>query len=216
VVLNLLLIGLGIALIPFPLTAFVLVLGAQKGTWKGLAFILGWLACLAAVIAAVIVATGNNPPKPQTVPSDAALAVKLAVGLVLILLAVRERRRKGRPHKPPAWMDKLDRLSLWAAAGLAAFLQPWTLVAAGAATVLEAKLSTPGSFVALIAFCLLATSSYLYLELYAAFRPARAGALLERLRAWLDSHQDQVVILICLLLGLWLVGNSIYLLLSYT
>ena len=80
-VLNLLLIGLAITLIPFPLTAFVLVLGAQKGIWKGLAFILGWLACLAAVIAAVILATGNNPPKPDTIPSDAALAVKLAVGI---------------------------------------------------------------------------------------------------------------------------------------
>jgi threonine/homoserine/homoserine lactone efflux protein len=216
VVLNLLLIGLGITLIPFPLTAFILVLGAQKGTWKGLAFILGWLACLVAVIAAVIVATGNNPPKPETVPSDAALAVKLAAGVVLILLAVREQRRRGRPHKPPTWMAKLDSLSLWAAAGLAAFLQPWTLVAAGAATVLEAKLSTPGSFLVLIIFCLLATSSYLYLELYAVLRPARAGALLERLRTWLESHQDQVIILIFLFLGFWLAGNSIYLLLSYT
>jgi threonine/homoserine/homoserine lactone efflux protein len=216
VVLNLLLIGLAITLIPFPLTAFVLVLGAQKGTWKGLAFILGWLACLVAVIAAVILATGNNPPRPDTIPSDAALAVKLAVGVVLILLAVRERRRRGRPRRPPAWMDRLDRLSLWAAAGLAAFLQPWTLVAAGAATVLEAKLSTPGSLLALIIFCLLATSSYLYLELYTVLRPARAGALLERLRTWLDSHQDQAIIVICLLIGFWLVGNSIYLLVSVT
>ena len=108
------------------------------------------------------------------------------------------------------------RMSLWAAAGLAAFLQPWTLVAAGAATVVGAKLSTPGSFLALIIFCLLATSSYLYLELYAVFRPARADALLVRLRTWLESHQDQVIILICLLLGFWLAGNSIYLLLSYT
>jgi threonine/homoserine/homoserine lactone efflux protein len=52
VVLDLLLIGLGIALEPFPLTAFILVLSAEKGTWKGLAFILGWLACLVVVIAA--------------------------------------------------------------------------------------------------------------------------------------------------------------------
>jgi threonine/homoserine/homoserine lactone efflux protein len=216
VVLNLLLIGLGIALVPFPLTAFVLVLAAQKGTWKGLAYILGWLACLVAVIAAVILTTGNNPPRPQTAPSDAALAVKLAAGVVLILLAVHAQRRKGRPRKPPTWMARVDRMSLWAAAGLAAFLQPWTLVAAGGATVVEAKLSTPGSFLALIIFCLLATSSYLYLELYAVFRPARADALLVRLRTWLESHQDQVIILICLLLGFWLAGNSIYLLLSYT
>ena len=214
-ILDLLLIGLGITLVPFPLTAFVLMLGALKGAWKGLAFILGWMACLVAVIAAVILATGNNPPKPQTVPSNAALAVKLAVGVVLILLAVRKRRQLGRVRKPPAWMDGLDRMSLWAAAGLAAFLQPWTLVAAGAATLIEAKLSTPGSYLALVIFCLLATSSYLYLELRAVFRPAWAGVRLERLRTWLESHQDQVIIVICLLLGFWLAGNSIYLLVSY-
>jgi len=214
VTLDLLLIGLGITLEPFPLTAFILVLSAEKGTWKGLAFILGWLACLVAVIAAVIVTTGNNPPAPQTVPSDAALAVKLAAGVVLILIAVRQRRRMGRPRKPPAWMARLDQLSLLGAAGLAAFLQPWTLVAAGAATVVQAKLATAGSYLILILFCLLATSSFLYLELYATFATGKAAARLERMRKWLDSHQDQVIIAICLLLGFWLAGKSIYLLVS--
>jgi threonine/homoserine/homoserine lactone efflux protein len=214
VVLDLLLIGLAITLEPFPLTAFILLLTADRGRWKGLAFILGWLACLVAVIAAVIVSTGNNPPEPNTVPSDAALAVKLAVGVVLILIAVRQRRRMGQPKKPPAWMARLDQLSLWGAAGLAAFLQPWTLVAAGAATIVEAKLDTAGSYLVLILYCLLATSSYLYLELYATFAPAKAGARLERMRKWLDSHQDQVIIGICLLLGFWLAGKSIYLLVS--
>jgi threonine/homoserine/homoserine lactone efflux protein len=214
VVLDLLLIGLAITLEPFPLTAFILVLTSSRGIWKGLAFILGWLACLVAVIAAVIVSTGNNPPEPNTVPSDAALAVKLAVGVVLILLALRQRRRRGLPKKPSAWMARLDQLSLWGAAGLAAFLQPWTLVAAGAATIVEAKLDTGGSYLVLILYCLLATASYLYLELYAAFAPARAGARLERMRQWLDSHQDQVLIAVFLLLGLWLAGKSIYLLVS--
>jgi threonine/homoserine/homoserine lactone efflux protein len=214
VVLDLLLIGLGITLEPFPLTAFILVLSAERGTWKGLAFVLGWLACLVVVIAAVFLATGDSPPKPQTVPSTALLAVKLALGVVLILIAVRERRRMGRPRKPPAWMARLDRLSLLSVAGLAAFLQPWTLVAAGAATVAQAKLATAGSYLVLLLFCLLATSSFLYLQLYATFVPARAGARLERMRTWLDSHQDEVIIAICLLLGLWLAGKSIYLLVS--
>jgi threonine/homoserine/homoserine lactone efflux protein len=214
VVLDLLLIGLAIALEPFPLTAFILVLTSERGTWKGLAFILGWLACLTAVVAAVIASTGNNPPAPNTVPSDAALAVKLAVGVVLILIALRQRRRMGQPKKPPAWMARLDQLSLWGAAGLAAFLQPWTLVAAGAATIVEAKLDTVGSYLVLILYCLLATSSFLYLELAAVFAPAKSEPQLERMRKWLDSHQDQVLIAVFLLLGLWLAGKSIYLLVS--
>ena len=213
-VVDLLLIGLGITLEPFPLTAFILILSAEKGTRKGLAFILGWLACLVVVIAAVILVTGGNPPKPNTAPSTAALAVKLALGILLILLAARQWRRMGRPRKPPSWMARLDRLSLWTAAGLAAFLQPWALVAAGAATVTQAKLSTPGDYLTLMLFCVVATSSFLYLELSAAFRPAAAGALIQKLRNWLDTHQEQVIIVISLLLGFWLAGKSIYLLIT--
>jgi hypothetical protein len=214
VVFDLLLIGLGIALEPFPLTAFILVLGAEKGIWKGLAFILGWLACLVVVIAAVILATKNSPPKPQTVPSTAALAVKLAVGVALILIALRKRRRMGRPRKPAAWLAKLDRLSLVSVAGLAVFLQPWTLVAAGATTITQAKLATAGSYLVLALFCLLATSTFLYLELYTTFARSGADATLKRLRDWLNTHQDHVVIAVFLLLGFWLAGKSIYLLIS--
>jgi threonine/homoserine/homoserine lactone efflux protein len=214
VVLDLLLIGLAITLEPFPLTAFILMLSTEKGTRKGLAFVLGWLACLVVVIAVVIGVTGGNPPKANTAPSTAALVVKLALGVVLIGVAVRQQRRMGRPRKSPAWMARLDRVSLWAAAGLAAFLQPWALVAAGAATITEAKISSAGSYLALILFCLLATSSFLYLELYATFRPAAAGDRLKQLRTWLDTHQDQVIIGVSLLLGFWLAGKSLYLLVS--
>jgi hypothetical protein len=214
VVLDLVLIGLGITLEPFPLIAFLLILSAEKGTRKGLAFILGWLACLVVVIGAMVLLTGGKPPRPSTAPSTAALAVKLALGIVLILYAVRQRRRMGRPRKPPAWMSRLDGLSVWAAAGLAAFLQPWTLVAAGAATVSQAKLSNVAEYLILLLFCLLATSSFLYLELSATFRPAAADALIQKLRNWLDTHEDQVIITISLLLGFWLAGKSLYLLVT--
>ena len=65
-VFDLLLIGLAITLEPFPLTAFILLLSAEKGTRKGLVFILGWLACLVIVVAAVIALTGGKPPAAST------------------------------------------------------------------------------------------------------------------------------------------------------
>jgi hypothetical protein len=214
VVADLLLIGLGITLEPFPLIAFLLILSSEKGTRKGLAFVLGWLACLVAVIAGVVLLTGGNPPASASAPSTAVLAIKLALGVVLILYAFRQWRRMGRPRKTPAWMGRLDQLSAWTAAGLAAFLQPWTLVAAGAATVSQAKLSNAAEYLVLVLFCLLATSSFLYLELAATFRPAAAEKRMKTLRNWLDTHQDQVIIVICLLLGFWLAGKSIYLLVT--
>jgi len=214
VVLDLVIIGLAITLEPLTLVAFILIVGAQQGIRKGLAFILGWLACLVAVIAVVLLINGGKPPEPHTAPSTAALVVKALLGAVLIWVGLRQRQRMGRPRKQPAWMARLDHLSLWAAAGLGVFLQPWTLVAAGAATVVQAKLSTAGDWLALVMFCLLATSSFLVMELYAAFAPAAAAVRFERIHTWIDTHQDQAIVVGALVVGAWLLGNSIYLIVS--
>ena len=72
-----------------------------------------------------------------------------------------------------------------------------------------------GSYLTLLAFCLLATSTLLYLEIYLAVAPAAAASRLERLRAWLDiSPGTRWWSRWCLLLGFWLAGESIYLLVS--
>jgi len=213
-VLDLVIIGLAITLMPLTILAFGLIIGAEQGLRKGLAFILGWLACVVAIIAGVVLITGGNPPRPHTAPSDFALAVKALIGAGLIWVGYRQWHRMGRPHKQPSWMARLDHLSLGAAAGLGAFLLPWSLVAAGAATVVQASLSTVGDWLALMIFCLLATSSFLVLELYAVFAPATVAAQLDRLRLWIDRHQDQAIVLGALLVGGWLLGKSLYLLVS--
>jgi hypothetical protein len=102
-------------------------------------------------------------------------------------------------------------MSPWFALGLAPTLQPWGLIGAGAATVVEAKLSSWESYLALIFFCVLASSSYLAMELYAAFRFDQSQALLARIRKSIDTHTDQVIIVGALVLGCWLIGSSIYL-----
>ena len=210
-VLDLVIIGLAITLMPVTILAFGLILGAEKGLRKGLAFILGWLACLVAIIAVVVAFTGGNPPKPSTAPSDLALAVKALIGAFLIWFGWRHWHRESQPHKQPSWMARLDHLSLWAAAGLGAFLLPWSLVAAAAATVVQASLSTAGDWLALMFFCLLATSSFLVLELYAVFAPEAVAARLDRFRGWIDRHQDQAIVIGALLVGGWLLAQSLYL-----
>jgi threonine/homoserine/homoserine lactone efflux protein len=215
VVLNLLLIGLAIALDPLPLTGFMVVLPSERGVRKGAAFVFGWLVSLAVVVTITVLATGNNPPRPNTVPSLASLAVKIAIGAVLVVIAVRHRRKMGQPSppkKPPKWQASADKMSPWFAMGLAPALQPWGLIAAGAATVVEAKLSSWESYLALFGFCVLASSTYVGMEIYAAVRPEQSQAFLARFRKWIDSHTDQVIIYGSLILGFWLIANSIYVL----
>ena len=207
-------IGLAITLEPITLVAFILLLAAKGGIWKGLAFILGWLACLVAVVAAVVLATGGNPPRQHTAPSTAVLVIKALLGILLIWIGIRRRRRRGLPRKPPTWMGWLDRMSPWAAVGFGAFMQPWSLVAIGAATVVQAKLSTAGDWLALVMFCLLATSSFLVMELYAALAPEAAQVRLGRIRTWIDTHTDQAIIIGSLALGGLLLADSIYLIVT--
>ena len=213
--LDLVLIGLAIALDPLPLTAFLIVLPSERGVRKGAAFVFGWLASLAIVVTVTVVATGNNPPKPNTAPSLADLAVKIAIGVILVAIAVRQRRtmrRPKKPKKPPKWQAHVDNMSPWFAMGLAPALQPWVLISAGAATVVEAKLSSTESYLALFLFCVLASASYLGMEIYAGLRPGQSQAFLTRLRTWIDTRTDQVIIWGSLILGLWLIAYSIYLL----
>lgn len=211
-VLSLVLIGLAIALDPLPLTAFMVVVPSKRGVRKGAAFVFGWLVSLAIVVTVTVLATGNNPPEANTAPSLASRAVKIAIGVVLLMIAIQRRRRMGqpkKPRKPPKWQASVDTMTPLFALALAPVLQPWGLVAAGAATVVEAKLSSVESYLALFFFCVLGSASYLAIEIYAGFKPDQA--LLTRFRTWIDSHTDQVIILGSLILGFWLIANSMYL-----
>jgi threonine/homoserine/homoserine lactone efflux protein len=217
VIIDLLLIALVITLEPIPLTAFLLILASKNGVRKGAAFIFGWLLSLAIVVAGTVLVTGNKPPAPNTAPSLAGLAVKILIGVVLVFIALRQRRRMGKPKKPkktPKWQTGIDNMSPWFALALGPLTQPWGLVAVGVATIMEAKLSSWQSYIALFMFCLVATGVYIVLEAYAGFRPTQAQAFLASIKNWIDTHTDQVIIVASLVLGFWLIGKSIYLIVT--
>ena len=213
-VLNLVLIGIAVALDPLPLTAFMIILPSKGGVRKGAAFVFGWLASLAIVVAVTVLATGNSPPEPSTAPSLAALAVKGAIGAVLVVIAVGLIRSEGsgpsRPRGCPAGtVHAVGRHTPRARLGGPRELR--VMLTAGAATVVDAKLSSWESYIALFVFCVLGSAPYLALEIYTVLRPDHSRALLARFRTWIDTHTDQVIIIGSLILGFWLIGNSIYL-----
>jgi Sap, sulfolipid-1-addressing protein len=153
VVVDLVLVALGIALHPFRLSAFILILSGKDGTKKGLGFILGWLTSLVLVIAVVVLITDGRPVRLRTVPSTVVLIIKLALGIALIVFAAVQWRQRNRARRAPAWLARLDTMSPWAAAVIAAIVRPWTLVAAAAVTATQARLSSVGDYLASAAFC---------------------------------------------------------------
>jgi hypothetical protein len=213
VVIDLVLIGLAMALYPVAITIFILIVASRNGLRKGAGFIFGWLGALAAVAAVTISATGNTPPASGTSPSIGILVAKLVLGLVLLGIAERQRRRMGRPRPPkkePAWRARLDEMSAVFAVGLGAFFQPSVLVVSAAATLTGAKLSSAADVLSLILFGLLSVSTFLSMEVFVALRPAQSAGVLHRLDAWIDRHTDLIILIGASALGLWLIGNSAY------
>ena len=211
--LDLIVIGLAIAFDPLPLIPFILILTSRRGTAKGAAFIVGWFLCLSIITAATLLLTGGEPPSSGSVPSDAALAVRIAIGVALIGFGLYWRSRQGRPRKekkPPKWEASVDNMSLWFALILAPVLQPWGLMAAGVTSVMQADLASGASVVALILFVLLATSTYLALEIFSIVRKERAHALALSLRAWIQAHTQQAIIWGSSVIGLFLIISGIY------
>jgi threonine/homoserine/homoserine lactone efflux protein len=219
VLLDLFLIGLVVSLEPIPLTAMILLLAAERGVLKGVGFVLGWMLTLVVIVAVTVLITAGRPPAPASAPSTAALAVKLACGAILVLIAYRRRsswrgtdQADGTPAKQPKqpkWMTRIDRVNPLAAAGLAFVVQPWVLVAAGVSDIVEAKLSNPLEYFWVFAFCLWCTASYLTMEIYAVVRPETVRDRLRALLEWINAHRDQAIVILSLVLGLYLMARSI-------
>jgi positive regulator of sigma E activity len=201
-----------VTLEPIPLTAMILLLATEGGLWKGLGYVLGWMVTLVVIVAVTVLVTGGKPLIPKSNPSTAALVVKLAIGAVLVFIAYRRRGSRGtsQPKGQPKWMRGIDRVNPLSAAGLAFLLQPWVLVVAGVTTITQAKLTSATEYIAVFAFCVWCTASYLVMETYAVLRPEKVKSTLTALLGWITSHRDQVIVFLSLGLGLYLMAKSIY------
>jgi hypothetical protein len=107
-------------------------------------------------------------------------------------------------------MGHVDTMSLWAAASLGVLLQPWPLVAAGAALVADADLSSTAALVSVVVFCVLSSASLLTMEVYAVVAREDANRRLDALHHWIDTHRDRAIEVLALIAGLVLVGKGIY------
>ena len=211
---ELLVVGLIITLEPLPIAAFTVVLSTENGVRKGFGFLFGWVACLVAIILLTVGATGGNPPASQSVPARIASVAVIAIGGLLLVVAVRKRRRiKDGPSAPkphPSWMAKVDTMSVWAAASLGILLQPWPFVAAGAALVVEANTSSAQSIAYLVLFCLVASASLLTMEIYMVVAHDAAMDRLTALRRWIEDHRDFVIEILALVGGAALIAKGVY------
>jgi len=209
--------AVGVAISPLPIVAVVLMLVSRRGRANGPAFVVGWIVGLAILGAIVLaVASGANASDGGE-PATWLSVLKLVLGLLLLLVGVRQWR--GRPHDPsdvamPAWMGRLDTLTPAQAAGTGALfsgLNPKnTLLAIGAgAAIAGTGIGTGQQAVAYAVFVVIATVGVAAPVVLSVAMGDRSAKLLDELKAWLAAHNAVIMAVLLLVLGVKLIGDGI-------
>jgi threonine/homoserine/homoserine lactone efflux protein len=209
--------AVGVALSPVPIIAVILMLVTPGARTNGPAFVVGWLVGLAVVGVVVLAlaspADANDGGKPATWVD----VLKLVLGLLLVLVALRQWR--GRPHgneeaAVPKWMGAIERFTPPKSAGAGAVLSaanPKNLllaVAAGAA-IAQTGISGGEQAAAYAVFAVVATAGVAApVVIYFALGD-RAGPILDGLEGWMSRNNAVIMAVLCLVIGAKLVGDAI-------
>jgi threonine/homoserine/homoserine lactone efflux protein len=201
-----------------PIIAVVVMLSTPRAHENGPAFLLGWLAGLTVVGTIVFlisraIGTTDDSGEPATWES----ALKLLLGLVLLLLAVKQWRSRPRGDeqaKEPKWMGAVDSLTPAKTAGAGVVLSaanPKNLVLAigAAAAIAETDISVGQEIVAYAIFVLIGTIGvaapvFMYFAL-----GERSGPMLESLHTWMARNNGTIMAVLFLVIGAKLVGDAI-------
>src|SRR5690349_8119414 len=103
-------LGVGVALSPVPIIAVVLMLGTPRARSNGPAFLLGWLLGLGLAGTIVLVVSNGADASSDDGPASWVSVLRLVLGVLLLLLAVKQwrgRPRAGEAAALPKWMQTI-------------------------------------------------------------------------------------------------------------
>ena len=207
--LTLAMLALFLAVQPWSVLGAILLVTAQNGLKKELAFVGGWVAALATVAVATVLVYPSIPQSSTTNRSTA--AIELVVGLFLGgWLAWRWRHPKEvGTSGEPSWMGRLDGMSPLLAFGLGAFLPTYAVVVAAVSQMISAGLTQGGLAVAALAWVALASAGVASPLVVQVRDRANAPATYQRWRAWIVAHSRAVLYLVGGLVAVVLVAKGL-------
>jgi threonine/homoserine/homoserine lactone efflux protein len=210
-------LGVGVAFSPLPIVAVVLMLATPRGRVNGPAFLLGWVVGLAVAGGAVLLVASGASASDDGAPATWVSWLKLVLGLLAVLLAVRQFRTRPRGDaRPelPKWMRAIDRFtparSVAIAFALSAINPKNLLLTVGAAAAIaQTGIDAGEQAVALAVFVVVGTLGVgTPVAIYVALG-ARSERLLGGLRDWMARNNATIMAVLLIVIGVKLVGDGI-------
>jgi Sap, sulfolipid-1-addressing protein len=214
---NILPLALGVAISPIPIIAVILMLLSPKAHTNGPAFLVGWVAGLAAVSVAVSALSGRAGLGSGGGGSVVGSLIKILLGLLLVGLAVREFRNRPRPGQQPqlpGWMRAIDTITGVKALGIALLLSALnpknlSLTVAAAVSVAQEGLSAAGAASVLALFVVLASLGIAVPVALYFLGGVSAARALDDLRTWLNTNNATVMAVLLLVIGVVLFSKGL-------
>lgn len=216
----------GIAIGPRPLIAAILMLAAPRGRANALALTAGRAAALGAIVAAVVTvgvtvgggldAGHDGLDAGRSAPAWSSW-LKLALGALLVLLALRQwrnRPREGHVTAPPGWMRSVHGFGAGRSARLGAALaagspQNVVLAVGGAASVAAGPASGVGKAVAVALMVFVGSLCTLLPLAVHVLAGDGAARTLDEWKAWTAAHQIAITMTVLAVLGTTYVGDAL-------
>ena len=205
-------LAIGIAISPIPIIAAILMLFSPRATSTSTGFLLGWI--LGIVVATAVFTALAGTLKTGGEPSAVASWIKIGLGVLLMLVGIRQWRGRGGQHDAPKWMAAIDDFTFPKALGLGFLLSgvnPKNLIiAAGAGLIIgSSAVGVGGDAAAIALFTVIASSTVAIPVLAHLVAAERMTRPLESLRKWLQDNNATVMATMILVIGAVLVGKGV-------
>jgi hypothetical protein len=209
--------AVGVAVSPIPIIGVILVLFSGRARTNGPAFLIGWVAGLAVLSAAVYWVAHAGDVDSDRTASDTMAWVKIGLGALLTHAAWRKWRTRPAPGAEPQlprWMTALDDFSAVKALGLGVLLSAvnpknLALTVGAAATVAQDVSSTDDAVVGLVVFVVLASVSVATPVLMSLFGGDRVATTLTGWKEWLGANNAAVMAVLFVVFGAVLIGQGV-------
>ncbi len=210
-------LGVGIAISPIPIIAAILMLLSPQAKGTSIGFLVGWVAGIVVAVTVFILLSSVLPDTDPDASKPVAGVIQVVLGVLLLLLAVRQWRGRPKPGEQaalPKWMAAIDSMTFGRGLGLGfllAAVNPKNLLLAASAGVAigTAGIAVGQTVVVVTIFTVLAASTVLVPVIGFLLASSRLAEPLDALRSWLLTHNAAIMAALFLVLGAAMIGKGI-------
>lgn len=210
-------LAVGVAISPIGIIASVVMLTSGRGAGNGLAFLVGWFIGLAVACWVLLQLNLGADPASGGHPADWTSYAKIILGLLLLVVAHRQRGKKTAPGETPElpkWMDKADSIKPLRATGLAFLLgavNPKNLILtmAAATAIGQVDAGSADQLTSVLVYALIASiGAAVPVGIYFLMGD-RADSMLARLKENMARNNGVIMAVICVVIAAKLIGDGI-------